>query len=87
MTRSFISKGQKDYSRLKYKVDQIVNSRKVPFSVISRLGGEASLFSSLQRFRTPPGFDTGSTGVTTYYDLIKVKQPLEHCEDEILKGV
>ena len=74
--------GTRNDSLLKF--DDFVKSRKTPFFVISRLGGESSLFKWLQMVWTPepaPDPDPGLTGVTTFYELIKydafVKSPLQ----------
>ncbi|MBU4209169.1 MAG: hypothetical protein KKD12_05755, partial [Proteobacteria bacterium] len=33
---------------------------------------ESSIFKQLQTIWTPPGLDPGSTGVTTFYEIIKL---------------
>ncbi|MFO7971582.1 MAG: hypothetical protein R6U40_07510 [Desulfobacterales bacterium] len=34
---------------------------------------ESSLFKFLQSIWTPPGLDPGSTGVTTFYQAVKIE--------------
>ena len=68
------------------KIDELVKRRKTPFFVIPAKAG-IQFINWLQSFCTPPELDPGSTGLTTFYETIKVKSLLQHWHDRNVWGL